>query len=343
LRFIECREHRLPMTLAARATNYRAAVRLFRARHAGAGAAGTEVTLERLSPSPEPARLAPSAVVEGERLAVHTVPGDPEPGFAAFLDGIQRSRVVAWEGGVPIVHGTVAAVIRERRGRRLATWRSPAIDSVLCIPRAFVPPELWELATAPPFDAADTSLAGSTGDGTVRHPAALQEGALKHVTKRREELELQLAREWFESESAPLYVDGGIGRMPAVAHERSVAGVIKSHRTLYVDGDDLPLVFALRPGERTSVQRVDPFERRAVLSWYLRLHAGDDPMFGLVRVESPMPTAPMSSEAYTQHADELSRWVLAERAPVARPDGRWSTLVYGVRDCEEFLRATIGA
>lgn len=296
-----------------------------------------------MAPSPEPARLAPSAVLEHAQLSVRAVPGTPEPGFAAFLDGVQRSRVVAWEGGVPVVHGTVAAVIRERHGRRLATWRRPEIANVLCVPRAFVSADVWDLASSPPFTATDTTQAGGSGDAPVRHPSALQESALKYVKQRREDMELRLARAWCEVASAPLYVDGGIARLQAVPRGRRVVGVIKSHRTLYVQGEELPRLFALAPGERTSVQRVEPFERRAVLSWYLRLHAGSDPVFGLVRVESPMPSEPMSREALTLHADELSRWVLAERAPVSRPDGRWSTLVYGVRDCEEFLRATIGA
>jgi hypothetical protein len=42
-----------------------------------------------------------------------------------------------------------------------------------------------------------------------------------------------------------------------------------------------------------------------------------------------------------RRADEVSRWILAEVAPVALPDGRWDKMVYGVRDCEEFLRAVM--
>ena len=38
-------------------------------------------------------------------------------------------------------------------------------------------------------------------------------------------------------------------------------------------------------------------------------------------------------------ADEISRWILAEKTPLALPDGRWDKMSYGVRDCEEFLRA----
>ena len=41
----------------------------------------------------------------------------------------------------------------------------------------------------------------------------------------------------------------------------------------------------------------------------------------------------------TDRADEISRWVMAETTPLSLPDGRWDKMAYGVRDCEEFLRA----
>jgi hypothetical protein len=30
---------------------------------------------------------------------------------------------------------------------------------------------------------------------------------------------------------------------------------------------------------------------------------------------------------------------MAEAAPVALPDGRWDTMAYGIRDCEQYLRS----
>jgi hypothetical protein len=59
-------------------------------------------------------------------------------------------------------------------------------------------------------------------------------------------------------------------------------------------------------------------------------------MWGLVRVE--MASGSKGADL-TRRADEVSRWILAEVAPVSLPDGRWHTMLYGVRDCEEFLRA----
>jgi hypothetical protein len=61
-------------------------------------------------------------------------------------------------------------------------------------------------------------------------------------------------------------------------------------------------------------------------------------MWGLVRVEVAPPAAG-GDAGVGRRADEVSRWILAEVAPVALPDGRWDKMVYGVRDCEEFLRA----
>jgi hypothetical protein len=118
--------------------------------------------------------------------------------------------------------------------------------------------------------------------------------------------------------------------------------VIKSHRTIWVDGDALATVLSLRQGERSSAILIEPREhsrgRRAapVLSWYLRLRdpAGRDSLWGLVRVEVAIGAADLSARA-----DEVSRWILAESAPLALPDARWDKMVYGVRNCEEYLRA----
>jgi hypothetical protein len=62
---------------------------------------------------------------------------------------------------------------------------------------------------------------------------------------------------------------------------------------------------------------------------------------GLVRVEvARTPELEASVGAITRRADEVSQWILAERAPLALPDARWDRMVYGIRDCEEYLRAT---
>jgi len=54
---------------------------------------------------------------------------------------------------------------------------------------------------------------------------------------------------------------------------------------------------------------------------------------------SPEQCSAVSDDDVRRRADEVSGWVLAEVSPLALPDGRWDKMVYGIRDCEEFLRA----
>jgi hypothetical protein len=181
----------------------------------------------------------------------------------------------------------------------------------------------------------DTSTADKNGEYPSQHPAALLDRAVRAVDQQREELEDRLAEAWCARGEAPLFIDGGISRTTSVAASTCAIGVIKSHRTLYVQGEALALVMGLRKGERSSVFRVAPRSRSSVLSWYLRLRAADgrDAMWGLVRVEVAECDRP------SERADEISRWVMAEATPLSLPDGRWDKMAYGVRDCEEFLRA----
>jgi hypothetical protein len=89
------------------------------------------------------------------------------------------------------------------------------------------------------------------------------------------------------------------------------------------------------------VIRVEAYHRTAVASWYLRVRdaSGQDPMWGLLRVETAMPEVGATPQAIADHANRVSRWVLAELMPLSLPDSRWDKMVYGIRDCEEFLRA----
>jgi hypothetical protein len=283
-------------------------------------------------------------VVEGDVVRGRQVPGDPEPMFTGFLDGIQASRVAGYWRGLPIVHGTVAAVIRVRRNRRLATHGSPLLERCLYVPRALVPPELWDAAVAEGLPVEDTGeMAGTNGTprsgAETGHPAALAERAVHAVEAHRGRLERQLAEAWCRVAVDSLYIDGSLTGSERVATSSHAVGVVKRHRTLYVGADGLPVIADLAAGERTTVVRLAPNRRTPVFSWYLRLRdaAGRDPMWGLVRIE----VAELDAGRVTRRADEVSRWVLAERAPVALPDARWHTMAYGIRDCEEFLRAIV--
>ncbi|MFL5524149.1 MAG: hypothetical protein ACJ8AF_08580 [Gemmatimonadaceae bacterium] len=299
-------------------------------------------TLEQTS-SADPPILRSAQLVEGGSMRAIRVPGltrETTSEFGAFLDGTQSVRVIGHHFGLPIVLGTVSAAIRVRVNRRLTTWghQPPRVDRKIYAPLRYIP----SLANISPdssgeagWQIVDTSTADKDGEYPSQHPVALFERATRAVDRDREALEDQLAEAWCTRGEAPLFVDGGISRSARVSASSCAVGVIKSHRTLYVEADALRTVMGLKRGERSSIFRVSPRSRNAVLSWYLRLRDAEshDPMWGLVRVEAA------ESERPTERADEVSRWVIAETSPLALPDGRWDKMSYGIRDCEEFLRA----
>jgi hypothetical protein len=305
---------------------------------AGAGLAATPSDGGLLEAAPDPAvpaRLEPAPALEGDRVTTRAIVGDPLPGFAAFLDGIQRSVVASYvDGVVPVVHGTVAAVVRRRQDRRLETWRSALVESAAYLPLAHAGAAVTAALAREAVPIHDTAGAGTAA--AAGHPQEWLAQARQAVQRRREELEGTLATAWCAGEDAPLYVDGGIGAYAEPSRSALAIGVVKSHRTLYLGADGVAMLAALPPGARTTAFAVATRGRTRVASWYLRLHADADPLAGLVRVE-------VGEAAFTaERADLVSRWILAERTPVALPDPRWRVMAYGIWDCEEYLRAVAG-
>ena len=285
-----------------------------------------------------PPRLDAPVSLEADAPPGRTV-GSPGVAFAAFLDGIQKSHV-AYTGrnGVPVVGATVAAVIRERTDRVLRAWRrAPRIVPAFYAPFALIGERNVAWLRSSGIAVIDTLDAGDPPD--ARHPAELLALARNAVQRSRERIEIDLAQSWCEGGTAPLYIDGGLSGAGAAAKSPLAVGVVKSHRTIYATPESLGVIVSLGAGMRTASFEIRPKYREPVASWYLRLRdaRGRDPLFGLVRVE--IATRSWSPE----RADEVSRWILAERAPVSLPDKRWSTMAYGIRDCEEYLRALVGA
>jgi hypothetical protein len=283
----------------------------------------------------EPPVLRQAAVVEGRVLRAIHVSGEPQVRFAAFLDGIQRVRIVSHWRGVPIVMGTVSAVVRVRQHRRFVTWghHTPIVSRRLYLPRCYIPGIV--ATSAGRFEIVDTAEVPAGTAPPSRHPGALRACAIDRIRADRERVERQLAEAWCALERAPICIDGGISASEVIGRSEYAVGVIKSHQTLYADGDALGVVLSLSRGERSSVFRVEHPRRIGVMSWYLRLRdpRGEDAMFGLVRVEAA------EIGDITRRADEISAWILAESTPLSLPDGRWDKMTYGIRDCEEFLRA----
>jgi hypothetical protein len=321
----------------------RAAIRLLMMRFPGASAVEGSSNLEISSPSEQP-QLRSAELVEGSKLRAIKVPDVTRTmasGFGAFLDGGQKVRLIGRYESAPLVLGITSAAVRVRVNRRLVTWgdQLPRLEQKLYLPLRYLPLSTEPLNAALPeygqWPVVDTSTANSNGEYPSPHPTMLLDRAIRAVDQQREVLEDELAEAWCARGEAPLFIDGGISRRGSVASSTKVIGVIKSHRTLYVEGEALKTVVGLAKGERSSVFLVSPRSRHAVMSWYLRLRdpAGHDVLWGLVRVEM----APCENP--TERADEISRWVLAETSPLALPDGRWDKMSYGIRDVEEFLRA----
>jgi hypothetical protein len=53
-----------------------------------------------------------------------------------------------------------------------------------------------------------------------------------------------------------------------------------------------------------------------------------------VRVEAHRDTTP-------ERVDEVTRWILAERAPLAKPDPRWPAMIYPIHHVEQVLKPLV--
>ena len=274
-------------------------------------------------------RVVPAAVVANQ--------------FNYFLDGIQRSWLLYYQGFVPVYYGYIAAVIRERVDRTLQTWHY-AVDEALYLPKHLL--DDVELAR---LEDAEISIVDTDPEQRINlanlQPMELQEIARNAIGNRREKLEAQLAEYWIKEKPANagwLVVDGSITISPMVASQEKILGIIKSHNTQYFPFPEQDVILNLAAGERSSIFQ-PPFrsdDHPKVCSCYLRLRSnsangeilpGQDLYFGLVRLEVAM--------VEKQQIDEVSCWLLTECRPLSMPDSRWDRMIYPIRDCEQFLRS----
>lgn len=277
-------------------------------------------------------------VVEGTNLVARPVGAPAGTQFTDFLDGIQRAEVKLYHQTVPIIYAYAAAAIRRRDQRQLRTLRTDGADwlierEALFYPSRYVSIDEMKALGAGPNQMVDTTPAGS--EPLPLFPPLLYARAAQHVNRWRESIERELAIRWCgANQGGWLLVDGSLTLSPELASCRSAVGLIKSHRTMFFDGADARVVLDLKVGERTSVFEPQTRSLTPVRSFYLRLRPHDrrDIFWGLVRVE-------MAASHDPALADELSRWLLTETAPISLPDARWDRLIYPIRDCEQYLRA----
>jgi len=285
-------------------------------------------------PPPLSAPFATATPVEHERiLQLATGPAADPPDGVAFLDGTQRWIVERWIGIQPVVRAHVAAAVLRRVGGALSEADSD-FEEFRVVPRHRVPADwLAELGKQ------EMAVLDAGGDDRAHPLLDLRQAALR-VEGRRAALERKLAARYLAARGGEwLVVDGSIDDLTATTSAgAALLGLVKSHDTQYLDGADLEAALTLPEGHRTSVFARESGERGRVFTWYLRLWPWDDHdlLHGLVRVERP----PEDDAVAT--ASEVSRWLLAERAPLAAPDERWDRLLYPIRRVETYLGAQAG-
>ncbi|NLN75751.1 MAG: hypothetical protein GX139_05535 [Armatimonadetes bacterium] len=267
---------------------------------------------------------------EDEKVCAHQVGVPTAGGFTCFMDGMQRPRGPIYiNSPVPILYGYIAAVIRTRGSdKKMRTLPGfHVVDEALYLPKKIAQQHGIEISGVTVVDTGDVDA--------IEHPLALAQAAHDKISTVRGRLESKIASEWVSRPPCDgwLLVDGSL---QADYGEADIAGVTKSHSTQYLTWEEQQVALALKPGERSSAfVPIVKGGRRPVCSWYLRMHPseGKDPYFGLIRVEIPR-----SSRALDM-VDEISRWLLAERAPLSLPDSRWDKMIYPIRDCELYMKS----
>jgi hypothetical protein len=278
------------------------------------------------SPRSDTARIIPADLIEPAPLTARPV-GAPLacPESLAFLDGTQRYEVAGYLGAAPLLLAEVSAAVRERTAgatrtviverRRLAIARGDVLA------HAAVALEGVDLLPLASEDAV--------------HPLGDLELVRVLVDAARGELERRVGALYRRRSPGWLIVDGSLAESPAWAGDPRMLGIASSHASLPFGGSDLVTYLQLPCGARSNIFQPASRRRAPVYAWGLRLWewAGRDLLYGLVRVEAA-PTAETVALA-----DTLSRWLLAERAPISA-DVRWDQLLYGIHTVRQFLRAT---
>ena len=300
---------------------------------------------------------------------LETPPGPRDPGspdgtsrLCYFLDGVQSSRELGRIEMAPVIVATVASAIVNRCDRRFSRMpleSPPVVVQAVLLPRnvgAAGVEEFWDLLSQAGFselgpDEVPSSphlILDSAEYMAEEDPSdyvGMRERSRVRVRALRERLEGGMLRQWegddrtLEDPDAWIAVDGQLKDIRE--SNRRAIGLIKSVARPEFVGKDVGMLLDLEPGMRTTSfvpdwqLRRDPGERRT--SWYLRMwppQRGADALGSLMRVEAPQGTGP-------ETVDEISRWILAERAPLAKPDPRWPAMIYPIHYVERILKPLV--
>ena len=279
-----------------------------------------------------------------------------------FLDGVQSSRELGRVEMAPVIVATVAAAIVNRCDRRFSRMpieSPPTVVQAVILPRSAGDARVeafWELLLKAGFSELGPDEIPSSphlvldsaeymAEADPSDYVGMRERARVRVRALRERLEGGMMRRWeldnrtLEDSDAWIAVDGQLKDIRE--SNRRAIGLIKSVARPEFVGKDVGMLLDLEPGMRTTSfvpdwqLRRDPSERRT--SWYLRMwppQRGADALGSLMRVEAPRDMEP-------DIVDEISRWILAERAPLAKPDPRWPAMIYPIHYVEKILKPLV--
>ena len=279
-----------------------------------------------------------------------------------FLDGVQSSREIGRINVAPVIVATVAAAIVNRCDRRFSRMpleSPPVLVEAVILPRSVGDTRVeafWELLLQAGFSELGPQEVPSSphlvldsaeymDEPDPSDYVGMRERARVRVRALRERLEGGMLRQWelddrtLEDSDAWIAVDGQLKEIRE--SNRQAIGLIKSVARPEFVGKDVAMLLDLESGMRTTSfipdwqLRRDPSEQRR--SWYLRMwpqQSGADALGSLMRVEAHRDTP-------LENVDEISRWIIAERAPLAKPDPRWPAMIYPIHYVEKILKPLV--
>jgi len=332
--------------------------------HITAGAGSCDMEAQQFSDLPTEEDQTP----QGRPHHLETPPGPRDPGshdgtsrLCYFLDGVQSTREIGRIEMSPVVVATVAAAIVNRDDRRFSRVKMespPAVVQAVILPRSAGESGVeafWELLLEAGFSELSPDEVPSSEHLVLdsveyideQDPSdyvGMRERARGRVRSLRERLEGGMLGMWelddrvLDSDDW-IAVDGQLQDLPE--SNRRAVGLIKNVARPEFVGRDVGMLLDLEPGMRTTSfvpdwqLRRSPGDHRT--SWYLRMwppQQGADALGSLMRVEAPRDTEP-------DQIDEISRWILAERAPLAKPDPRWPAMIYPIHYVEKILKPLV--
>ena len=332
--------------------------------HITAGAGSCDLEAQQFANLPSEEDQSPP----GRPHHLETPPGPRNPGshdgtsrLCYFLDGVQSAREIGRIEMSPVVVATVAAAIVnrcERRFSRMPMESPPVVVQAVILPRSAGDPGVeafWTLLLDAGFSELGPDEVPSSehlildsaeymADADPSDYVGMRERSRVRVRALRERLEGGMLRQW-EGDDQVLDSDDWIavdGQLENIRESnRRAIGLIKSVARPEFVGKDVGMLLDLEPGMRTTSfvpdwrHRLDLSKHRT--SWYLRMWSpqqGADALGSLMRIEAQRDTEP-------DQIDEISRWVLAERAPLAKPDPRWPAMIYPIHYVEKILKPLV--